>query len=89
MGGILAALPVLASILAVFTHEQHGPAALAELLRGMVAGMAGFVTFCAAIAALIEPAGVVTAFTVAVLAGTVVQLLSVTGLRLRPLRPTT
>lgn len=86
-GGILAALPVLASILAVSTHRQLGPAAVAELLGGMVAGMAGFVTFCAGVAVLVEPAGAVTAFTAAAMTGTVLQLVSATRLRIRRLQP--
>jgi hypothetical protein len=89
VGGILAALPVLASILAVFTHEQHGPVALADLLRGMVVGMAGFVAFCAVVAALIEPAGPITAFIGALLAGISLQLCSATGLNVRRRQPTT
>jgi hypothetical protein len=72
-GGILAALPVLASVLAVFTHEQQGPAAVAHLLRGMLAGMAGFVAFCALVAALASGAGVALTFTLAALASVAAQ----------------
>ena len=57
VGGVLAALPALASILAVFTHEQHGAHALVVLLRGMLSGMAGFVVFCALVAVLVDRAG--------------------------------
>jgi hypothetical protein len=53
VGGVLTALPVLASVLAVFTHEQRGAPALVALLRGMVGGMAGYVAFCAAAGALV------------------------------------
>jgi hypothetical protein len=67
VGGLLAALPVLASILAVFTHAQYGPAALADLLRGMLGGMTGFVVFCALVGALAVPAGIPVAFTAAAL----------------------
>jgi uncharacterized protein DUF3147 len=73
-GGMLAALPVLASVLAVFTHARYGAAAVAELLRGMLAGMAGFVAFCALVAALAEPAGIATAFVVATAAALAVQV---------------
>lgn len=64
-GGLLAALPVLASLLAVFTHREAGGAAAIQLLRGTLAGMAGFVAFCEVVAALIVPAGAATAFAVA------------------------
>jgi hypothetical protein len=66
VGGILTALPVLASILAVFTLAQHGAPALQDLLRGMVTGMAAFVVFCALVAALVAPAGIAAAFAAAV-----------------------
>ncbi len=73
VGGVLAALPVLASILAVFTHEQHGARAVVFLLRGMLSGMAGFVVFCAVVAVLVDRAGVGPTFAVAALAAVGVQ----------------
>jgi hypothetical protein len=72
-GGILAALPVLACVLAVFTHDRHGAAAVAQLLRGMLAGMAGFVAFCALVAGLVEPAGIAVAFALATAAALAAQ----------------
>jgi hypothetical protein len=65
VGGMLAALPVLASVLAVFTHRQYGAVGVVGLLRGMLSGMAGFVGFCAVVATLIVPAGTAAAFAVA------------------------
>lgn len=73
VGGVLAALPVLASILAAFTHARYGAAAVIELLRGMLGGMAGFVCFCALVGALVEPAGIALAFAVASVAALAVQ----------------
>lgn len=49
-GGVVAALPILASVLAVATHRRDGAAAAVALLRGMAAGMAGFVAFCQVVA---------------------------------------
>jgi hypothetical protein len=72
--GILAALPTLASVLAVFTHARDGHGALLSLLRGMLGGLAAFVIFCAAIAVLIEPAGVLVAFALATSAAVLAQL---------------
>ncbi len=74
VGGILAALPVLACVLATFTHDQQGAAAVAQLLRGMLAGMAGFVAFCALVAGLVVPVGVAAAFTFATVAALTAQL---------------
>jgi hypothetical protein len=61
-GGILTALPVLACVLAAFTHERHGGAAATQLLRGMLSGMAGFVVFCLLVAAIVDAAGVTITF---------------------------
>lgn len=74
-GGMLAGLPVLASVLAVFTHRRHGPAVLVALLRGMLIGMAGFVGFCAIVSLSIVPAGIGPAFVTATLAAVGLQAL--------------
>jgi hypothetical protein len=75
--GVLAALPTLASVLAVFTHARHGHDALIAMLRGMLGGLGSFVTFCAVIALLVEPAGVISAFVLATGAALLVQLVAV------------
>lgn len=75
VGGLLAALPVLASVLAVFTHRREGSRAVVALLRGMVVGMTGFVGFCAVVAWLIVPLGTGTAFAAAVVTALTFQLL--------------
>lgn len=75
VGGILAALPVLASILAVATHRLSGPLATLALLRGMLVGMVGFVAFCQLVALLIMPAGIVVAFACATVVALVAQAL--------------
>lgn len=73
-GGVLSALPVLASVLAVFTHRDHGPHATVALLLGMLRGLAGYVAFCLLIALLIEPAGPAAAFSAATAAALAAQL---------------
>jgi hypothetical protein len=84
-GGVLAALPVLASILAAFTHARHGPDAAAVMLRGMLAGMAGFVAFCALVWLLVEPVGIAVAFAAAATAAAATQLATArAGLRRAP-----
>jgi hypothetical protein len=85
VGGVLTALPVLASILAVFTHRRLGAQGVTDLLRGMVAGMVGFAVFCATLALLVDRAAVVAAFGVAALAGLLVQAAAL--LTVRPAYP--
>ena len=72
-GGILAALPALASVLAVSTHRRQGSAAVLDLLRGMVAGMAGFVAFCEVVALLSARTSIAATFAAATLAALAVQ----------------
>ena len=74
VAGVLAALPTVASVLAVFTHARHGRDALVAMLRGMLGGLGTFVSFCALIALLAEPAGVIPAFVLATGAALLVQL---------------
>lgn len=72
-GGILAALPVLASVLAVLTHRDAGAEAAIALLRGTLAGMTGFVAFCQIVALLITRAPPVPVFAGATLAAVLAQ----------------
>jgi hypothetical protein len=80
VGGLLASLPVLASVLAVFTHRDEGSPRLVGLLGGMLSGMAGFIAFCAAVAALIVPLGAVAAFSLGALLAAGLQLAAGGGL---------
>jgi hypothetical protein len=74
---MLAALPVLACVLAVFTHREEGAPAVTALLRGMLAGMVAFVLFCQAIALAIVPYGIAPAFAAATLVAVTVQAITI------------
>jgi Protein of unknown function (DUF3147) len=76
-GGMLAALPILACVLAVFTHREHGGPQAIALLRGMLAGMASFVLFCQVIALAVVPYGIAAAFAAATGVALAVQALAV------------
>jgi hypothetical protein len=76
-GGMLAALPVLACVLAVFTHRERGSAQAIALLRGMLAGIASFVLFCQVIALAVVPYGIATAFAAATGIALAVQAIAV------------
>jgi hypothetical protein len=70
LSGLLAAFPVLASVLCAFTHAQEGATAVADFLRGLVTGLGGFAAFCFVVAELLPHTGTVAAFAT----GTVVAL---------------
>lgn len=50
LSGMLAMFPVLAFVLAVFTHSQSGAAYATRLLHGMVRGYYAFAVFCLVLA---------------------------------------
>jgi hypothetical protein len=50
LSGLLAPFPIIASVLATFTHTQRGVDETLRLLRGLVTGFAAFALFCFALA---------------------------------------
>jgi hypothetical protein len=83
LSGLLAAFPVLASVLSVFIHAQDGPDAVADFLRGMLSGLVGFAAFCFVVAVVLPGAGPLVAFGLATLVA-----LAVNGaLAARAIRP--
>jgi len=76
VAGALAALPALASVLAVTTHRQEGLAAVLNVLRGTVDGMSGFAAFCLVVATLVQPAGILVAFLLATSAAAAIQTIT-------------
>ena len=62
LSGMLAAFPVLASVLAAFTHAQDGPGPAADFLRGLVRGLLSFALFCFVVAVLLPAAGLALTF---------------------------
>lgn len=71
--GLLAPFPVYATILTVFAHRQHGPAAAVGLLRGLLLGLYAFATFFLVVAVLLTPLGVTLAFIIAIVSALLVQ----------------
>jgi len=84
VAGVLAALPALASVLAVFTHRSYGRQALVHLLRGMTVGLTAFAAFCAVVGGLIDHTGVAIAFTVATLTAMAIQAITIRATIERP-----
>lgn len=72
-GGLLVAFPVLASILAAFTHAREGAAAAAGLLGGMVRGLVGFAGFCLVVAVALPSLGTPWTFALATLTALVLH----------------
>src|SRR5204863_1198231 len=64
LSGLLASFPILATVLAAFTHAQEGPAAAAQLLRGFAIGLVAFAVFCFVVAELLPHKGIAVTFLV-------------------------
>jgi uncharacterized membrane protein (GlpM family) len=74
--GLLAAFPVLGSVLAVSTHRSRGAAAVATLYRGMVRGLRAFAAFFGALALGLPQVGLVTAAAGALVAALLVATIA-------------
>lgn len=73
--GMLTVFPVLASVLAIFSHRAQGAAFVVSLLRGTSVGLLALFAFCATLALLIEQ-HLWIGFLVALLASVMVLLAS-------------
>lgn len=65
VSGLLAPFPVIASVLAVFTHTQRGHLEVLVLLRGLLLGYAAYGLFCFVLAVGLRPLGVAESFVLA------------------------
>ena len=72
--GLFAVFPVMAIVLAVFSHLTSGPAFAATLLRAMLWGLYSFASFCLALALLLPQQGAAISFPAAIAVTIVVQL---------------
>jgi hypothetical protein len=79
--GMLSPFPVYAAILTVFAHRGQGAPAAIGVLRGLLAGLFGFVGFFVVVAGSIERVGIAMAFAAATLVALIAQLVSLRGLR--------
>jgi hypothetical protein len=91
LSGLLAPFPIIATVLAVFTHAQRGPQELVRLLRGLVSGFGAFALFCFTLAVSLPSLGTLAAFALASGVAVLAQglLIAGAGTRARAGRPST
>jgi hypothetical protein len=65
LSGLLAPFPIIASVLATFTHTQRGVDETLRLLRGLVTGFGAFALFCFVLALALGAMSVAAAFALA------------------------
>jgi hypothetical protein len=82
--GLLSPFPIFTATLAAFAHHQYGLDATINVLRGLLMGLFSFASFFFVLAILLEPAGIPTAFTAAILVVIGLQSISFRLLQRRP-----
>ncbi|MBA3809441.1 MAG: hypothetical protein H0X28_13775 [Solirubrobacterales bacterium] len=65
LSGLLAPFPIIATVLATFTHAQRGTDELLRLLRGLISGFGAFALSCFTLAVSLNPLGTAAAFALA------------------------
>jgi hypothetical protein len=65
LSGLLAPFPIIATVLATFTHAQHGIDDVRRMSRGMVAGFCAFALFCFTVSVALRTLDIATSFALA------------------------
>jgi hypothetical protein len=65
LSGLLAPFPIIATVLATFTHAQRGTDELLRLLRGLLSGFGAFALFCFTLALSLHRLDTAAAFALA------------------------
>ena len=86
LAGLLATIPLYASILAGFGHRLVGPRAAIDVWRGLLFGLFGFGAFYLMLALFLGPFGI-AAFAIAITAAVLMQAATLHLLRRQPTDP--
>jgi hypothetical protein len=78
LSGLLAPFPVIASVLAVFTHAQYGEQDLLRIMRGFVMGLVAYALFCFVLSVSLGSLGIAEAFLLATAAALATQAVALT-----------
>jgi hypothetical protein len=74
LSGLLAPFPIIATVLATFTHAQRGTDELLRLLRGLISGFGAFALFFFALAVSLRRLGTAESFALASAVALLAQL---------------
>ncbi len=85
--GLLATFPVYVSVLAVFTHLREGRWGALDVLRGLLVGLFGTVAFYVVVRGLVETAGAVPTFAIAIAVTLAIQAVALRTVRNRVAAP--
>ncbi len=88
LSGLLAPFPIIATVLATFTHAQRGTDELRRLLRGLISGFGAFALFCFALAVALRRLDTAAAFGLATGLALLTQTLVLALVHEHPAAPT-
>jgi hypothetical protein len=77
LSGLLAPFPIIATVMATFTHAQRGTDELLRLLRGLVSGFGAFALFCFALAISLRRLDIPSAFALATVLALLTQSIAI------------
>jgi uncharacterized membrane protein (GlpM family) len=75
LSGLLAPFPIIATVLATFTHVQRGTDELRRMQRGLLSGFGAFALFCFALSLALRSVDIAAAFALATAIALLVQAL--------------
>ena len=78
LSGLLAPFPVVASVLAVFTHTQQGEDDLLRIMRGFVVGLVAYALFCFTLAVSLGSLEIAASFLLATAVALATQAVALT-----------
>jgi hypothetical protein len=84
LSGLLAPFPIIATVLATFTHGQRGVDEMLRLVRGMVSGFVAFALFFFTLAVTLRSLGTGPAFVLASAVALLIQAIAFALTRPRP-----
>lgn len=84
LSGLLAPFPVIASVLAVFTHALRGQEDLLRIMRGFVLGLVAYALFCFVLAESLGSLSIAAGFALATATALATQAIALTLSRPRP-----
>jgi hypothetical protein len=79
LSGLLAPFPIIATVLATFTHAQRGAEEVQRLLRWLLGGYGAFALFCFALSLTLRPWGTGGAFALATVVALAAQAAVLVG----------
>jgi len=89
LSGLLTPFPIIATVLATFTHAQQGADSVRRMLRWLLAGYGAFALFCFVLAETLVPLGTAASFGLAIGVALVVQACVIAFVALRMAPPPT